>query len=261
MAEVLDQTPPQAPNDTDLAAAMQRVLAASTEPLTPSMIRSQLPASLRGVPPEQLTEVLRRRVEANVLYEYEAYRSPQQRYWDRPLAVHVVSLVRTALAEGPLTSSQLRRKLPQYARERTDEVLREQVERGELHEHSRAGSRTGVRYGLEPPNPREPLRQELVRLFDKLGRDWGFARERLRQAALELLHEEEWDTPVPPPEEAPARGEQAPALQQPSVTVNEPAAAAPAPGPAPAVMPPAAQPSPAAAAAEQVPDRPSEMQP
>jgi hypothetical protein len=264
MAEVLDQTPPQAPNETDVAAAVQRVLAASDEPLTPSMIRSQLPASMRGLTPEQLTEVLRRRVEANVLYEYSPYRSPQHRYWDRPLAVHVVTLIRAVLTEGPLTSSQLRRKLPDYARDRAEEVLRDQVQRGELHEHARSGSRTGMRYGLEPPNPREPLRQELVRLFDKLQRDWSFSRERLRQAALELLHEEEWDA-APPDEEPSAEQGQPPAPPQPAVTVNEPAAAAAATARAPVlpphVTPPAPRPAPATAAAEEVPDRPPEMQP
>jgi len=238
MAEVLDQqTPPQAPNDADLATAIQRVLAASDEPLTPSKIRSQLPAGLRALSPEQLTEVLRRRVEANVLYEYNPYRSQQPRYWDRPLPVHIVSLVRVALEEGPLTWSQLRRKLPDYARDRAEELLREQVRRGELHEHARAGSRTGARYGLEPPDPREPLRQELVRLFDRLQHDWGFTRTRLREAALELLHEEEWDA-------APPAADEGPAPQQPSVTVNEPAAAAEAqanaPAPRPEVTPPTA---------------------
>jgi hypothetical protein len=254
MAEVLDQTLPQAPNEADLVAAIQRILAGSAEPLTPAKIRSQLPASMRGLSPEQLTEVLRRRVEANVLYEYNPYRSPQHRYWDRPLAVHILALVRAALEEGPLTWSQLRRKLPDYARDRAEELLREQVQRGELHEHARAGSRTGVRYGLEPPDPREPLRQELVRVFDRLGRDWGFERARLRQAALELLHEEEWDA-APPAAEAPAS-------EQPSVTLNEPNAAAEAQARAPAALTPASpRPSPSATAAEQVPTRPPETQP
>jgi hypothetical protein len=242
MAEVLEQTQPQAPNEADLAAALQRILAGSAEPLTPSKIRSQLPASLRGITPDQLTAALRRRVEANVLYEYSPYRSEQPRYWDRPLAVHVVSLVRAALEVGPLTWSQLRRKLPDYARCRAEEVLQEQVRRGELHEHARAGSRTGTRYGLEAPDPREPLRQELVRLFDRLRRDWGFDRARLREAALELLHEEEWDA-APPAGSTPAG--QAP--QQPSVTVNPPPAEV-----APTLTPPAAGP---------VPARPPETQP
>jgi hypothetical protein len=234
MAEVLDQTLPQAPNEADLMTAIQRILADSAEPLTPSKIRSQLPASLRTITPEQLTEALRRRVDANVLYEYSPYRSQQHRYWDRPLPVHIVSLVSVVLEEGPLTWSQLRRKLPDYARSRAEEILREQVERGALHEHPAAGSRSGVRYGLEAPNPREPLRQELVRLFDRLQRSWGFPRNRLRQAALELLHEEEWDA-APPTEEAPTAREQPPAPQQPSVTVNEPtSAAAQVPGQPPA---------------------------
>ena len=245
MTEVLDQTLPQAPNEADLVAAVQRILAASAEPLTPSKIRSQLPANLRGLTPEQLTEVLRRRVDANILYEYSPYRSQQHRYWDRPLAVHVVSLLRAALQEGPLTWSQLRRKLPDYARPRAEEALKDQVEQGLLHEHPRAGSRSGIRYGLEAPNPREPLRQELVRLFDRLQRDWGFNRGQLREAALELLHEEEWESP---PAAASPAAEPAPAPQQPGVTVDAPPGAAAgtrSPAPAPTVTPPARAPEPA----------------
>jgi hypothetical protein len=242
MTEVLDQTLPQAPNEADLVAALQRILAASAEPLTPSKIRSQLPANLRGLTPEQLTELLRRRVNANVLYEYSPYRSQQRRYWDRPPAVHVVAVIRAALQEGPLTWSQLRRKLPDHVRPRAEEALKAQVEQGLLHEHPRAGSRSGTRYGLEPPNPREPLRQELVRLFDRLQRDWGFTRTQLCEAALDLLHEEEWDSP-PAAESAAAAAATAP--QQPGVTVDAPPGASAGverPAPAPAVTPPAPSP-------------------
>jgi hypothetical protein len=228
MTEVLDPTLPQAPNEADLAAAVQRILAASAEPLTPSKIRAQLPANLRGLGAEQLTDVLRRRVDANVLYEYSPYRSQQRRYWDRPPAVHLVALLRAALEEGPLTWSQLRRKLPDYARPRAEEALKDQVEQGLLHEHPRAGSRAGTRYGLEAPNPREPLRQELIRLFDRLQRDWGFTRAQLCEAGLELLHEEEWDSQ--PAAEAPAA--------QPGATADAPpGAAAELPAPEPEAPP------------------------
>jgi hypothetical protein len=206
MTEVLDQLQPQAPNETDLGAAVLRILAASSEPQTPSKIRSQLPAAFRSVGLEQLVEVLRRRVDANVLYEYPPYRSQQHRYWDRPPSVHIVELVRAALAEGPLTVSQVRRKLPEYARGKAEEVLKDQADQGLLHQHPGAGSRTGPRFGLEPPDPREPLREELVRLFDRVQRDFGFARSRLREAALDLLHEEEWDAVPAGRQEPPAQG-------------------------------------------------------
>src|SRR5262249_22975861 len=158
----LDPTLPQAPNEVDLAAAVQRILAASAEPLTPSKIRAQLPANLRGLGAEQLTDVLRRRVDANVLYEYSPYRSQQRPHWDRPPAVPLVALLAAALEEARLTWPQLRRKLRDYARPGAEEALKGQVEQGLLHEHPRAGSRAGTRYGLEAPNPREPLRQELI---------------------------------------------------------------------------------------------------
>jgi hypothetical protein len=203
MSEVLDQTLPEAPNEADLVAAVLRILAGSAEPLTPSKIRSHLPAAFRGLSPEQLTEALRRRVEANVVYLYPPYRSQQPRYWDRPMTVHVAYLLRSNLEESPLTWSQLRRKLPEYARSRAEEVLRSQLGQGLLHQHPPAASRSGARYGVEPPDPREPLRQELSRLFDRLQRTHGFSRLRLREAALELLHEEEWESPSPAAEEQP----------------------------------------------------------
>jgi hypothetical protein len=219
MTEVLDQTLPQAPNEADLVAAIQRALAASPEPMTLSKIRSRLPASYRNIPTEQLAESLRRRVDANVLYEYSPYRSQQPRYWDRPPVVHLQYLVRAALEEEPLTWSQLRRKLPDYARNKAEEVLQDQVRQGLLYQHPRAGSRTGARFGLHPPDPREPLREQLPRLFEQIQRDYGFSLAQLRAAALELLHEEEWASP-PATEAAP--------MPEPEKPVPVPAPAAPA---------------------------------
>jgi hypothetical protein len=206
MTQVLDQPLPQTPNEADLVAAALRILAASPEPLTPSKIRAHLPAAFRGVALEQLIEALRRRVDANVLYEYPPYRSQQHRYWDRPPAVHALALIRATLEEGPLTWSQLRRKLPDYARSKAQEILKDQVDQGLLYQHPRAGSRSGERFGLHAPDPREPLRQEFVRLFDRLQRDYGFTRARLREAALELLHEEEWDAAPADPAAATPQG-------------------------------------------------------
>src|SRR5205085_1372094 len=97
MTQVSDPTPPQTFSDTDLAAEVQRVLEGSAEPLTLSKIRSSLPARLRGVSLEALAEVLRRQVAANVLVPYPKYRSQQDRFWDRPMNVHIAHLLRQAL--------------------------------------------------------------------------------------------------------------------------------------------------------------------
>jgi hypothetical protein len=187
----------------DLVIAVHRLLEASPDPLTLSKIRSHLPTAFRQMTLEALGEILRRRADANVLYEYAPYRSQQQRFWDRPLPVHTAALIHVALQDGPLTLSQLRRKLPDYARHLTEEVLRDQLEQGKLHRHPPAASRAGELYGLEAPDPRAPLRQELAKLFDRLQKQLGFSRAQLRAAALEVLHDEEWAAPVatPPAEE------------------------------------------------------------
>src|SRR5262249_13545488 len=222
MPQVIDQAPPPAGSETDLAAAVHRVLEASPEPLTLSKIRSHLPAAFRNIGSRELEERLARRVDANVLYQYCPYRSQHPRYWDRPMRVHVVHLLREILQDEPLTLSQVKRKLPDYARDKAEEVLRDQVAQGLLYQHPRPAGRGSELYGLQPPAPRQPLRPELAKLFGRPQKQLGFTREQLRQAALELLHDEEWG--------------------------DEPAAAAPAPAATPA-PPPAADLT--AAAAEQ----------
>jgi hypothetical protein len=203
MTEVIDRTPPAEPSTAaapDLATAAQRVLAASDEPLTVSKLRARLPAALRTTDLKELTDALERQVTAGVLYKYPKYRSQQDRYWDRGMTTHVAHLLRAALESGPLSSSELRRKLPAYAQSQAQQVLDEQLAQGLIHRHPRAGSRGGERYGVRPPDPRDYLRQELPELFTRLA-SLGFARPQIRAAALELLHEEEWDSePAAPPE-------------------------------------------------------------
>src|SRR5262249_52146726 len=165
MTQVLGLPPAMAPSAADIRAEVRRVLEVSPEPLTLSKIRSHLPAAHRTVSLEFLAESLQQLVDANVFYKYPPYRSQQDRYWDRPLTVHAAQLIRDALAEGPLAWSQLRRKLPGYVLEHdgkpvAHEVLEDLVAQGKLHKHPTPGSRTGERFGLTPPDPKEPLRRE-----------------------------------------------------------------------------------------------------
>ncbi len=197
MTQVADQRPSEAGVETDLVAAVRRVLQDSSEPLTLSKIRALLPAAHRGISLEDLAESLRRQVAANVLVQYPKYRSQQDRFWDRPMPVHVACLLRTTLEESPLAWSELRRKLPAYALTHAETVLQEQLAQGLLHRHPRVSSRGKERFGAAPPDPRDYLRDELGILFGRL-EQLGFTRSQLRAGALELLHDEEW-TPTPPP--------------------------------------------------------------
>lgn len=203
MAEVIEHTPPTPSAESptpDLATAAHRVLAASDEPLTVSKLRSRLPGALRNIDPKDLTEALDRQVAANVLHKYPKYRSQQDRYWDRGMNTHIAQLLHAALEEGSLPWSELRRKLPRYAQEQAQPVLEAQVRQGLLHRHPRAGGRGGERFGVRPADPRDYLRLELPDLFARLAA-LGFGRPQIRAAALELLHEEEWDVAPPPPPE------------------------------------------------------------
>jgi hypothetical protein len=222
MTPVIDPIAVEAPLETDLATAVQRVLAASAEPMTLSKTRARLPAAYRDLSLEELGDCLRRLVAANVVYQYPRYRSAQDRFWDRPMPVHIAALLREALQEGPLAWAALRRKLPAYALVQAESVLLEQASQGLLHRHPRGKKRGGDRFGLAPADPKEYLRSELALTFHNL-ESLGFTPSQLRAGALELLHDEEWSPALPLNPDLPA-------------ATDEPASAA-AGGAAPAIEP------------------------
>jgi hypothetical protein len=216
MAEMLDNVTTEAPPETDVVAAVQRVLAASPEPLTLPKIRSQLPARTRAA---NLEDVLQRQVAARVLYQFPRYRSQQDRFWDRPMDVHVQVLLEETLRERPLGLSELRRKLPAYAQGQAESALEEQLRQGQIHRHPRTG-RGSERFGVRPPDPKDYLREEFIDVFDRLTK-LGFTQEQLRAGALELLHEDEWGSPRREQPEQPTAPDQPPAAEAPR-TEHEP---------------------------------------
>lgn len=205
MTQLIDPTPPASPADTDLVASILQVLASSTEPQTGSKIRSQLPSNFRQINLEELTDVLRRKVAANALHQYPPYRSQQDRFWDRSMPSHIAELLRSALQEGPLPWSQLRRKLPVYALAQSQAVLDDQLAQGRIYRHPRGEGRGSERLGLQPPDAKEYLEQELSLVFQRL-EQLGFHQSQIRVAALELLHNDEW-APAPPAPRTPPQAE------------------------------------------------------
>jgi hypothetical protein len=194
-------------SETDLLTAIRQLLERSPEPLTLVRIHSALPAAFRTLSPEALEEILQRQVGAGVLYQYPKYRSQYNRYWDRPMSVHLAQLLREVLRERPLTLAELRRQLPDYAKPHVEAAVEQEVAQGRLFVHPAGGRRGGPRYGLQRPDPKNYLREELAALFARL-EPLGFTQAELRAGALELLHEEEW---AAPPAATPAAGDTAPA--------------------------------------------------
>lgn len=212
MTQLFEQAAPPATTDADLVTAVQHALKGSEEPLTVSKIRAHLPTALRAISPEELTAVLQRQVTANVLYQFPKYRSQQDRFWDRPMPIHIAALLRETLAEDALNWSELRRKLPQYAQEPATAILESELAQGRLYRHPRTG-RGGERFGVRPPDPKDYLRTELQAVFQQLTQ-MGFTDAQLRAGALELLHEEEWSSsPAPAPAAAAPATENPPASE------------------------------------------------
>lgn len=189
MEELIEHPAAQAKPETDLVTAVRDLLSASPEPLTLSKIRAALPPHLRPSALEELADSLQRQVAANVLFVYPKYRSAQDRYWDRPMKVHLACLVRALVEEKPLSWSEIRRKLPEYARSLACPVLEDLLAEGTLHRHP--PTKGPPRFGLHRPDPKIYLRPELERAFARLEK-LGLSRAELRQGAIELLHHEEW---------------------------------------------------------------------
>lgn len=209
MTDERDSSAMATSTETDLVAAIRRVFQASTQPLTLSKIRAHLPTAFRHSSLDDLATLLRRQEAAGIV-PFPKYRSQQDRFWDRPMEMHVAQLIQETLTDEPLTLSELRRKLPDYAKTLVEAVLADAVKNGEVHPHPVLGGRGGPRYGISPPDPKSFLRAELAALFRRL-EELGFSHAQLRNGALELLHEEEWASPsasVPrrdPPHETTAR--------------------------------------------------------
>jgi hypothetical protein len=191
MAEVRRRAACLEESTTDLLGRIRQVLRNSDGPLTLTKVRAALPLPFRSLPLETLAQTVQRHVAANVLVRYPSYRSPGERYWDRPMAVHLEQLLCHALHGGPLTWSKLRKCLPAYARRLAESVLDEQLAKGKLFRHPPASSRMGPRYGLEPPDPRPYLQAEFAALMSRCD-ELGLARPLVRAALLDLLRAEGW---------------------------------------------------------------------
>src|ERR1700730_5020018 len=103
MTEMTDERTTEALPSGDLVTAIQEVLRSSPEPLTVSKIRSALPVPFRQASVDELADVLGRQVAVKVLQSYPRYRSQQERFWDRPMQVHVAGLLAATLEEAPLS--------------------------------------------------------------------------------------------------------------------------------------------------------------
>jgi len=184
----------------DLVNEIRRLLRESEEPLTAVKIRDRLPDPLNGISPESLADVLRRQAAAHVLIVCPKYRSRQDRYWDRPLREHVHEMLRDVLAEGPLAWSELRRRLPRYARYLAESVLNEQLAFGRVFRHPPRTPRSAPRFALHPADLRTYLRPAVSDLLARL-EPLGFSRTEVRRGLRQILSEGEQD---PRPVDSPA---------------------------------------------------------
>ncbi|MFO0965820.1 MAG: hypothetical protein U0793_09590 [Gemmataceae bacterium] len=199
MVELLAREGRLPARDADPVEAIVAALRRSPQPMSAARLRGCL--ALRGLTVQGLEPILRRQVAAGVLFLYPKYRGAGDRFWDRPIQVHLGQLVRAALLAGPLTWSELRRRLPDYAKIFGDAALKDEIALGRVFRHPPTGPRQGVRYALCPPAAEPYVRQELSGLFRRLA-TLGFAEDKVRTALRVILdgksgspahyHTEDW---------------------------------------------------------------------
>jgi len=180
-----------ASNHADLVDAIRAVLQSSGEPMTIPRIRERLPEPYRAIRADQLADVLERQVSADVLVMCPKYRSAQDRFWDRPLREHAKVLLHDAINGGPISWTDLRKKLPKYVRHLAESVLNEELARGAIHEHPQASPRMGPRYAHEPAKVECYAKRELQEVLIRL-EQCGFTRGQARETLMQLLQDEEW---------------------------------------------------------------------
>ena len=66
-----------------------------------------------------------------------------------------------------------------------------QLGQGLLYRHPRVSGRGGERFSTRPADPRDYLPAELSAVFQRLAQ-LGFSQTQVREAALDILHNEEW---------------------------------------------------------------------
>jgi len=185
--------------ELDLVNEIRRLLRESDEPLTAAKIQDRLPEPLKGIALDSLADVLRQQAAAHVLIACPKYRSRQDRYWDRPLREHVHEMLHDILTAGPLAWSELRRRLPRYARYLAESVLNEQLAHSRVYRHPPRTPRSAPRFALHPADLRAYLRPALSDLLSRL-EPLGFSRTELRHGLRQMLSEGEFDAhPVDPP--------------------------------------------------------------
>ena len=194
MTQTIDSQAAETHPGTDLVAELLRVLAESSEPLTLSKIRAKLPAPFRSASLEELSDTLQRQVAANVLFQYPKYRSQQDRFWNRPMEVHLAILIPRSIPGGAVGVGGAAPQASRLCGRSVDPC------RGSVGGTLGGGRCTSIRasasvaataLGCSQPMPKSILKPELAELFLDL-EQLGFSQGQLRTAALELLHDEEW---------------------------------------------------------------------
>lgn len=159
----------------DLDAMLETALARVGEPLSAATVRKALPAG----PKPSVREVLLRLTALVDGGRVHAWPGKSAKFSSVAAPRYASDQVLAALAQGPLTEAEIKRRVPAAAKPFVKTALADLVDARRVWRHPKRASK--IRCALTPPDPLDYLPEEIDAVFKKLAK-LGFSQEALRAA-------------------------------------------------------------------------------
>jgi hypothetical protein len=185
------------PDSNDLDVMLETALARAGTPLTAAAVRKALPAGQKP----SLREVLSRLSALVDGGRLHAWPGKGAKFSSVAAPRYASDRILAALAQGPLTEAEIKRRVPAAAKPLVKAALADLVDARRVWRHPKRASKS--RCALTPPDPLDYLPDEIEAVFKKLAK-LGFSQDALRAALRRYATAYE-------PKPAPAEGELIPA--------------------------------------------------
>src|SRR5262245_12540165 len=162
-----------------------KTLQQAEEPLTVDQIGKQLPPG--KLSDKQIREILSDQLKERQVYLFKPYRGKSDRYWTRSHEEYAREVILKALANGPISRSDLNKKTKAILRDCSEvkrkELLNALIKEGAAREWpATIGGRSKL-LSARPPDAQFYIEQDLMKLRKKL----GLSYEQLLEDAQSLL--------------------------------------------------------------------------
>jgi hypothetical protein len=183
-------TYPATADRADVVEVLIRALDREDEPLSALQIRRKLSGPYK-LKPEQLGQILEEEVDSGKIHRFSPYRSKSPRYWTRDPDQYARAMILKMLGKRPQPQNELLSGLKASLRGYSEDRLRQSIQalktEGQIRELPHfVRSRAARRLSLQPPDPREYLRDAIDWIAKELK---GVTHPQLLEATIALMRE------------------------------------------------------------------------